>query len=147
MNEQLSFGGIGSGPTRPWDEPPNQNRNEAMTEETAIDLMTQMRRDLLREMFQAGELQTLFKDKGVPVDAVVQQQLRLIFRGAGRQSVASLGHEQGHRSVPLGIEEQDRAIVDCSGRQKRGRRLEEPAKPVRASCRSDPRRGLPAWPG
>lgn len=50
MNEQLSFGGIGSGPTRPWDEPPSQNRNAAMTEETAIDLMTQMRRDLLREV-------------------------------------------------------------------------------------------------
>ena len=48
MNDQLSFGGAGQG--RTWDELSSQNRNVAMTEESAIDLMTQIRRDLLREI-------------------------------------------------------------------------------------------------
>ena len=50
MNEQLSFGGFGGGQGHAWDEVSTQNRNAAMTEETAIDLMTQIRRDLLREI-------------------------------------------------------------------------------------------------
>lgn len=52
MNEQLSFGSLGANPIRSRAEfpVPRSDTNIPLTEESAIELMTEMRRDMLREV-------------------------------------------------------------------------------------------------